>query len=185
MMNTDPAEDRSPAMLMIVGGFLTIVSAMLTWFEIEAVGDGSGDRSYKGTDLMDTLGMGLIVLGIVLMILGAMHATRRPTGRGLAILATVVAVIVLLTGAIGVAKPALALGSFGGDEVADDFGIADADQVVEALQEAEDVGFIKIKPGFGALAALAGGVLALLGGVFEIVRRRRGAKSPAPDETPK
>ena len=171
-------------MLMIVGGILSIVSALLVWFEVETVGDGSGDRSYKGTDLMETLGTGLIVLGIVLAIIGAMHAARRPKGRGLAILASVVALFVSLTGVLGVGRSTLALGNFGGDEVAGDFGIADTDELAEALQEAEDVGFIKIKPGLGPLVALAGGVLALLGGVFEIVRRRNRAKETAEEPSP-
>ena len=181
-MNANPAEDRSPAMLMLVGGILSIVSALLTWFEVETGGDGSGDRSYKGTDL-ETLAMGLIVLGVVLIVVGVMHATRRPTGRGLAILASVVAVFVLLTGVIGVAQPAIALGSFGADEVAADYGIADSDEVVDILQEAEDEDTINIKPALGPLTALAGGVLALLGGIFEIVRRR-GSKKQLSDESP-
>jgi hypothetical protein len=184
MDNSKGVDDRSPAGLMIIGGVLAIASAFLLWFEVETGGDGSGDRSYNGSDLMGTLGAGLIVLGIVLTIVGAMHWRKGVKGRGLAILATVVALFVLLTGVIGVAQPALALGSFGGDEVADDFGIADADEVVDALQEAEDVDTINIKPGLGPLAALAGGVLALLGGIFEIVRRRGAATHRASGEQP-
>jgi len=123
------------------------------------------------------------VLGIVLLLVGGMHWRKSVKGRGLAILAAIVAVFVLLTGAIGVAQPALALGSFGGDEVAADYGIADSDDVVDVLQEAEDEDTINIKPGLGPLAALAGGVLALLGGIFELVRRR-GATNRDPDEPP-
>ena len=182
MGNKNPAEDRSPAFLMVVGGLLALVSTFLMWFEVETGGDGSGDRSYTGSDFMKGLGAGLIVFGIVLLIIGYLYALKLPKGRGLAIITIVIAVFLTLTGILGVAQPALALGNFGGDEVADDFGIAEDDDVAEALQEAEDEDTINIKPGVGVLLTLGGGVLALLGGSFTLIRRRT-SPPPSPTDT--
>jgi hypothetical protein len=162
---------------MILGGALTLLSAFLTWFDIDAGGLSFGNRSYKATDLMSTLGSGLIVLSVVLLVVGAMHAWRAPRGRGLAIIAIVVGTFVALTGLIPIAQAAVALGNFGKEEVAADFGISDEEDVADILEGAEADEIIDVKPAVGAIIALGGGVLALLGGALALTRARSRARN--------
>lgn len=155
---------RVPPALVVLGGALSVLSAIPKWFSLTVTADASSARDYSGVDLetvawaVGAFGFALIVIGVAQHVFG-----ERARTRGVAIVAAFVAVIPILTGAISLFSPAAALGEFGEREVAADFEMPGGFDVDDVLQGGERSGELDVGPGPGAYGALLGGLIALAG----------------------
>ena len=164
----DQESNRPPAivpLLIIIGGILVIVSYALHWGRVAGTAAGSGHRDIKG-------GTVVLIAGIIGIVLGlALWAVRS---RGVRILLGIIAIIggllAVLVGATGFSK------SFIRDTVADQLGDENNVSHSEAeqqLKQDEEAGKIKTSTQPGIYAALAGGVLILIGGIGGLATGRK------------
>ncbi|HEY7876470.1 MAG TPA: hypothetical protein VIG64_15250, partial [Actinomycetota bacterium] len=100
-MQASNRSNNTPAALILAGGALATISAVLGWHDFVAPGRTD---TLKGTDL--TSGLGTVVFGVVLIVIGAVLFGRgRSGGRGGAITAIVLGAIVLFVGAYSAFSP--------------------------------------------------------------------------------
>lgn len=158
-MNHTESSTRAPlgGILAIVGGALLAVGSFLAWAEVGGGGTSVTAKGIDGSDGYLTLAAGLVALlvGIVMM-----WGTKR-----------VLAVLVILAGVVGggiglydalTAKDSVL--DAAAKELAPSFG-ASTEQVRAALDQAIDAGQISVSISIGLYAVIAGGILALVGGI--------------------
>jgi uncharacterized membrane protein (TIGR02234 family) len=168
-MNETQNTARAPiAMILgIVGGALMALGSFLAWAEVSGGGTTVTAKGVDGSDGYITLVAGLvaIVAGIVMA-----RGTKR-----------VLAVLVILAGIVGsgiglydavTAKDSVL--DAAAEELAPTFG-ASAEQVRTALDQAIDAGQLSVAISIGLYLVIAGGVVALVGGILGL----RGSGEPA------
>jgi len=146
------------AIVTIVGGVLLAVASFLPWAKVSGSGASVTAKGLDGSDGYITLAAGLIavVAGLVLL-----RATRR-------VLAVVAVLVGLVGGGIALYDALTAKDSVldaAAEELAPSFGVS-ADQVRAALDQAVDSGTLGVSIGVGLYIAIAGGLVAIAGGVL-------------------
>lgn len=153
--------------LALIGGALLAIGSFLAWAEVSGGGVSTSAAGIDGTDGWITLIAGLVAIAVSLV---ALRAGRRM----LAVLAIVAG---LVGGGVGVYDALTAEDSVldaAAEEIAPQFG-ASAEEVRVLLDEAIDAGQLSISISIGLYMVIAGGVLAIVGGVLQL----RGATAPA------
>jgi hypothetical protein len=181
-MQTTGRNQSTAGGLILGGGVVAAVSAMLSW--IDFTESGAPDRTFKGTDL--GAGTLALVLGIVLVILGAVLLARgaRTRGRGSSITAIVLAAFVLLGGAYTALSPEDSLVTFEASDVAEVNGVSES--IAKAfMEEGFASGSLTAEALIGPWVATTGGLLALIGGIIGVgasrsIREQQAAAAPAP-----
>ena len=171
------------AVLAIAGVALLAIGSFLAWAEVSGGGTSVSAKGIDGTDGYLTLGAGIVALlvGIVLL--------RQPK-RALAILAIAAG---LIGGGVALYDALTAKDSVldsAAEELAPTIG-ASAELVRVLLDEAIDAGQLSISLAIGIYVVIAGGVLALVGGLLALRSREEtrlmAAGAPLPPsvaETP-
>jgi hypothetical protein len=159
-MESTDGSSRTPVagILAIVGGALVALGSLLAWAEVSGGGRSVTARGVDGSDGYITLAAGIVALLVGI-------AMTRQAKRMLAVLAILaglvgggVALYDALTADDGVLDAAA-------EELAPSLG-ASAEQVRVALDEAIDAGQLSVTISLGLYVVIAGGVVALLGGIF-------------------
>jgi hypothetical protein len=162
-MQASSTSKSTPAALILAGGALATVSAVLGWHDFTAPGRSD---TLKGTDL--TSGLGTVLFGVVLIVIGAVMFGRKGSGgRGGPITAIVMSAIVLLVGGYSALAPEKAITSFEANDVADDLDISEA-EATAALEEGFESGQLEATALVGAWVAAVGGLLGLVGGIMGV-----------------
>lgn len=171
----------APGAFVSIGAVVTIASVFLQWFEVDTGPSPLGSPEYNASDFMVPLGLLLLIPAIALLVIGPLLFVRGTAGkgRGEAIAALVLALIVVVCAGVAVGRTASALAWFGSEQIKTDFGIDDDADVGAILREAEDRDTINVKPGSGAIAGFAAGALMLIGAALGVTRKR---SEPAPDD---
>lgn len=181
MEHTETAS-RAPlaGILAIVGGALLAIGSFLAWAEVSGGGTSVTAKGVDGSDGYITLAAGIIaiVLGIVL---------SRGTKRVLAVLVILAGIV---GGGIGLYDALTAKDSVldaAAEELAPSFGTT-AEQVRTVLDQAIDAGQLSVSISIGLYVVIAGGVVALVGGILGLrgsagepmVPARSAATAPQP-----
>ena len=153
---------RTPvgAIVAIAGGALLGVGSFLAWAEVSGGGTSVTANGVDGSDGYITLGAGIVavVVGVLLL---------RQARRALAILAILAG---LVGGGVAVYDALTAKDSVldsAAEELAPTIG-ASAEEVRELLDEAIDAGQLGISLAIGIYVVIAGGALALVGGILSL-----------------
>jgi hypothetical protein len=157
------------AVIAIVGGALLAVGSFLSWAEVSGGGVSVTAKGIDGSDGYLTLAAGTVV---ILVGLAGLRMGRRLLGV-IAILAG------LLGGGFGLYDALTAEDSVldaAAEEIAPQFGVS-ADEVRAILDEAIDAGQLDISISIGLIIVIAGGAIAVIGGVLML---GRGSAPAAP-----
>jgi hypothetical protein len=157
------------AVIAIVGGALLAVGSFLSWAEVSGGGVSVTAKGIDGSDGYLTLAAGAVV---ILVGLAGLRMGRRLLGV-IAILAG------LLGGGFGLYDALTAEDSVldaAAEEIAPQFGVS-ADEVRAILDEAIDAGQLDISISIGLIIVIAGGAIAVIGGVLML---GRGSAPAAP-----
>jgi hypothetical protein len=157
MSQTEQRGAPTAAIVAIVGGALLAVGSFLPWAEVSGSGASVTAKGLDGSDGYITLAAGLVavVTGIVMV-----RGTRR-----------VVALVAVLAGLVGgglalydalTAKDSVL--DAAAEQLAPAFGVS-ADQVRTVLDQAVDSGQLGVSISIGLYVAMAGGLVAIAGGV--------------------
>jgi hypothetical protein len=157
MSQTEQRGAPTAAIVAIVGGALLAVGSFLPWAEVSGSGASVTAKGLDGSDGYITLAAGLVavVTGIVMV-----RGTRR-----------VVALVAVLAGLVGgglalydalTAKDSVL--DAAAEQLAPQFGVS-ADQVRTVLDQAVDSGQLGVSISIGLYVAMAGGLVAIAGGV--------------------
>ena len=169
---------RAPigAILLLIGGALGTIGSFLTWAEVR-VGDVTA--SAKGVDGSD--GYITVLAGLVAIFAGVV-ALRTPK-RALAVIGIVAGAILIGVGIYDATTAEDNVLDSVAEELSPSFG--PVDQVREVLQQQADSGQLDISIAIGLYAVIAGGALALVGGVLEVAgKREEPAAAPMPGTGP-
>jgi hypothetical protein len=147
------------AILASIGGALLAVGSFLAWAEVSGGGTSVTAKGVDGSDGYITLAAGAVALlvGIAMM--------TRQARRMLAVLVVLAGIV---GGGIGLYDALTAKDSVldaAAEELATSFG-ASAEQVRVALDQAIDAGQLNVSISIGLYVVIAGGVVALIGGIF-------------------
>ena len=180
-MNHTESSARAPlgGILAIVGGALLAIGSFLAWAAVSGGGTSVTAKGIDGSDGYITLAAGLValVVGIVMM---------RGTRRALAILAILAGVV---GGGIGLYDAVTAKDSVldaAAEELAPSFG-ASTEQVRAALDQAIDAGQLSVSISIGLYVVIAGGIVAVVGGIAGLrgsVSEPAGAADPSAPPPP-
>ena len=162
----------------IVGGALLAIGSFLPWAEVSGSGASVTAKGLDGSDGFITLAAGLVavVTGLVML---------RATRRAVAVVAVVAG---LIGGVLGVYDAVTAKDSVldaAAEELAPTFGVS-VDEVRAALDQAIDAGQLGVSISIGLYVVMAGGLVAIAGGVLGLREPAgEGAESmPAADTAP-
>ena len=158
-MDHTEGSTRAPvgAILAMVGGVLLAVGSFLAWAEVSGGGTSVTAKGVDGSDGYITLAAGAVALLVGI----AMTRQARRTLAVLVILAGIVG------GGIGLYDALTAKDSVldaAAEELAPTFG-ASAEEVRAALDQAIDAGQLSVSISIGLYVVIAGGVVALIGGI--------------------
>jgi hypothetical protein len=172
-MDQTEGSTRAPvgAVLAIVGGALMAIGSFLAWAEVSGGGTSVTAKGVDGSDGYITL-----VAGAVALLLGI--AMTRQARRMLAVLVILAGIV---GGGIGLYDALTAKDSVldaAAEELAPTFG-ASAEEVRAALDQAIDAGQLSVSISIGLYVVIAGGVVALIGGIMGI-RGSAGEPAAAP-----
>lgn len=159
MDSTDsPSRTSLAGILAIVGGALVAVGSFLAWAEVSGGGTSVSAKGVDGSDGYITLAAGIVALLVGI----AMTRQAKRTFAVLVILAGLVGGGVALYDALTAKDSVLDAAA---EELAPSFG-ASAEQVRAALDEAIDAGQLSVTISIGLYVVIAGGVIALVGGIL-------------------
>jgi hypothetical protein len=158
---------RAPigAILLLIGGALAAIGSFLTWADVR-VGDVSA--SAKGVDGSD--GYITLVLGVVAILAGIV-ALRAPK-RAIAVVGIIAGVVIMGVGIYDATTAEDSVLDSVAEDVAPSLG-APVDQVRNVLQQQADSGQLNVSLQVGLYAVIAGGALALVGGVIAAATAKR------------
>jgi hypothetical protein len=158
---------RAPigAILLLIGGALAATGSFLTWADVR-VGDVSA--SAKGVDGSD--GYITLVLGVVAILAGFV-ALRAPK-RAIAVVGIIAGVVIMGVGIYDATTAEDSVLDSVAEDVAPSLG-APVDQVRNVLQQQADSGQLDVSLQIGLYAVIAGGALALVGGVIAAATAKR------------
>lgn len=169
MSQTERRGAPTAAIVAIVGGALLAVGSFLPWAEVSGSGASVTAKGLDGSDGYITLAAGLVAVVVGLVML---RGTKQA-----------VAVLVILAGLVGgglavydavTAKDSVL--DAAAEDLAPSFGVS-ADQVRAALDQAIDAGQLGVSISIGLYVVMAGGLVAIVGGVLGL---RRTASEPMP-----
>jgi hypothetical protein len=151
---------RAPvgAILAMVGGVLLAVGSFLAWAEVSGGGTSVTAKGVDGSDGYITLAAGAVALLVGI-------AMTRQARRMLAVLVILAGIV---GGGIGLYDALTAKDSVldaAAEELAPTFG-ASAEEVRAALDQAIDAGQLSVSISIGLYVVIAGGVVALIGGIL-------------------
>jgi hypothetical protein len=167
MSQTEPRAAPTAGIVAIVGGALLAVGSFLPWAEVSGSDASVTAKGLDGSDGYITLAAGLVAVVTGLLVV-------RGTRRAVAVVAVLVGLIgggLALYDALTVKDSVLDAAA---EEVAPSFGVS-ADQVRAVLDQAIDAGQLGVSIGIGLYVALAGGLIAIVGGVLGL--RQSAAQS--------
>jgi hypothetical protein len=169
-MDDTEGSTRAPvgAILAMVGGVLLAVGSFLAWAEVSGGGTSVTAKGIDGSDGYITLAAGAVALLVGI-------AMTRQARRMLAVLVILAGIV---GGGIGLYDALTAKDSVldaAAEELAPTFG-ASAEEVRAALDQAIDAGQLSVSISIGLYVVIAGGVVALIGGIFGL---RGSAAEPA------
>lgn len=144
--------------LAIVGGALVAVGSFLAWAEVSGGGTSVSAKGVDGSDGYITLAAGIVALLVGI----AMTRQAKRAFAVLVILAGLVGGGVALYDAVTAKDSVLDTAA---EDLAPSFG-ASAEQVRAALDEAIDAGQLSVTISIGLYVVIAGGVIALVGGIL-------------------
>jgi len=158
-MDHTEGSTRAPvgAILAMVGGVLLAVGSFLAWAEVSGGGTSVTAKGVDGSDGYITLAAGAVALLVGI-------AMTRQARRMLAVLVILAGIV---GGGIGLYDALTAKDSVldaAAEELAPTFG-ASAEQVRLALDQAIDAGQLSVSISIGLYVVIAGGVVALIGGI--------------------
>ena len=173
---------RAPigAVLLLIGGALGAIGSFLTWADVR-VADVSA--SAKGVDGSD--GYITIVAGLIAIVAGI--AALRAPKRAIAVLGIVAGLVLMGVGIYDAATAEDNVLDSVAEEIAPTLGTP-VEQVRDILQQQADSGQLDISIAIGLYAVIAGGALALIGGVIAAVAPKRAevaSPMPATDGPPR
>jgi len=159
-MDHTEGSTRAPvgAILAIVGGALLAVGSFLAWAEVSGGGTSVTAKGVDGSDGYITLAAGAVALLVGI-------AMTRQARRMLAVLVILAGIV---GGGIGLYDALTAKDSVldaAAEELAPTFG-ASAEEVRVALDQAIDAGQLSVSISIGLYVVIAGGVVALIGGIL-------------------
>ena len=159
-MDHTEGSTRAPvgAILAIVGGALLAVGSFLAWAEVSGGGTSVTAKGVDGSDGYITLAAGAVALLVGI-------AMTRQARRMLAVLVILAGIV---GGGIGLYDALTAKDSVldaAAEELAPTFG-ASAERVRVALDQAIDAGQLSVSISIGLYVVIAGGVVALIGGIL-------------------
>jgi Tryptophan-associated transmembrane protein (Trp_oprn_chp) len=162
------------AFVTMAGGILMVLGALLTFVRVTTTIPGVPAESFTGLETDD--GKILLAVGIIVALFGvAILLTRGVVPKVMGVLAALAGALVVLRGIVLLTQ----FDEEGLREVAEAAAAetgATADQI---LQLFEQFG-VTLHPGIGLYIALAGGVIAVIGGVWAIITRTAPAPPPPP-----
>ena len=169
-MDHTEGSTRAPvgAILAMVGGVLLAVGSFLAWAEVSGGGTSVTAKGVDGSDGYITLAAGAVALLVGI-------AMTRQARRMLAVLVILAGIV---GGGIGLYDALTAKDSVldaAAEELAPTFG-ASAEEVRAALDQAIDAGQLSVSISIGLYVVIAGGVVALIGGILGL---RGSAAEPA------
>lgn len=153
--------------LAIVGGALLAIGSFLAWVTLSGGGLSETASGIDGSDGYITL-----VAGVVAIATGG--AAMRAGRRALAVLAIVAG---LVGGGVGL-YDALSVRDQIADEIASQQGIP-ADQARAAIDALIDSGQLDLSMGIGLYVVIAGGAIAIVGGVLQMAGGSKESSMPA------
>jgi hypothetical protein len=181
MRQTEPRAAPTAGIVAIVGGALLAVGSLLPWAEVSGSGESVTAKGLDGSDGYITLAAGVVavVTGLVML---------RGTRRAVAVVAVLVG---LVGGGLALYDALTAKDSVldaAAEELAPSFGVS-ADQVRAALDQAIDEGQLGVSISIGLYVAMAGGLIAIVGGVLGLresagVTPAATAPPPSPPDAP-
>jgi hypothetical protein len=154
-------------LLTIVGGAIAVIGSFLTWFSLSGLLEGSA----KGIDASD--GWITFTAGLIAAAAG-LAALARGGRRALGVLAILGG---LAAGGVGVLD-ATTIRDQLADEISEQTG-ASADDVRVQIDQAVDAGQLEVTIGIGLYLVIAGGAVALVGGLMQVARGPGAAGAPA------
>lgn len=169
MSQTERRGAPTAAIVAIVGGALLAVGSFLPWAEVSGSGASVTAKGLDGSDGYITLAAGLVAVVVGLVML-------RATRRAVAVLAILAG---LVGGGLAVYDAVTAKDSVldaAAEDLAPSFGVS-ADQVRAALDQAIDAGQLGVSISIGLYVVMAGGLVAIVGGVLGL---RQTESEPAP-----
>jgi hypothetical protein len=173
MSQTERRGAPTAAIVAIVGGALLAVGSFLPWAEVSGSGASVTAKGLDGSDGYITLAAGLVAIVVGLVML-------RATRRAVAVLAILAG---LVGGGLAVYDAVTAKDSVldaAAEDLAPSFGVS-ADQVRAALDQAIDAGQLGVSVSIGLYVVMAGGLVAIVGGVLGL---RRTPSEPAGEPAP-
>ena len=174
-MDHTEGSTRAPvgAILAMVGGVLLAVGSFLAWAEVSGGGTSVTAKGVDGSDGYITLAAGAVALLVGI-------AMTRQARRMLAVLVILAGIV---GGGIGLYDALTAKDSVldaAAEELAPTFG-ASAEEVRAALDQAIDAGQLSVSISIGLYVVIAGGVVALIGGIVGL--RGSAAEAAATNRT--
>jgi hypothetical protein len=158
------ATRRAPlgAVIAILGGVLLVVGSFLSWAEVTGGGVSVTAKGTDGSDGWLTLAAGVVAILVGLV---GLRMGRRMLG--------VIAIVAgLLGGGFGLYDALTAEDSVldaAAEEIAPQFGVS-TDEVRAILDDAIDAGQLDISIAIGLIIVIAGGAIAVIGGVLMLSR---------------
>ena len=165
------ASVRPGVMLALVGGLLAAVGSPLPWLKasVNAAALGGGGLQSKTANGFDGDGWITLVAGLIVVVVAGAMWMRKSSGKGLSALVMLGG---LVAGGTGLYDMLTAKSTFIDELVKEGAGSGlPADQLRALIDSWFDKGIIKISPEFGIFVVIAGGVLALLGGLILVVSK--------------
>lgn len=168
MSQAERAAPSTAGIAAIVGGVVLAIASFLPWAEVSGQGASVTAKGIDGSDGYLTLGAGIVavLVGVVIMMRGGKRILAV-----IAILAGIVGGGIALYDALTAKDSVLDAAA---EELAPSFGVP-TDQVRAALDQAVDAGQIGVSVSWGLYAAVAGGLVVLVGGVLGL---REAAAEP-------
>ncbi len=175
MSTSERGAVRPGVMLALVGGLLAAVGSPLPWLKasVNAAALGSGGLQSKTANGFDGDGWITLVAGLIVLAVAGVLWMQKGSGKGLSALVTLGG---LVAGGTGLYDMLTAKSTFVDELVskASESGVA-ADQARALINSWFDKGIIKISPEFGIFVVVAGGVLALVGGLMLLAAKAEPA----------
>lgn len=173
------ASVRPGVMLALIGGLLAAIGSPLPWLKatFNAAALGGGGFQSKTANGFDGDGWITLVAGLIVLFVGIAMWSMKRSGKGLSVLVALGGLVAggtalydMLTAKTTIINEAASQAAGAGVSV---------DQVKALLNQAFDQGVIKISPGIGIFVVIAGGAIALVGGLLLLASRGAPAVATA------
>ncbi len=170
------ASVRPGVMLALVGGLLAAVGSPLPWLKasVNAAALGGGGLQSKTANGFDGDGWITLVAGLIVVAVAGVMWMRKGSGRSLSALVMLGGLVAGGTGLYDMLTAKSTIVDELVSKAAPGSGLP-VDQVRALINSWFDKGIIKISPEFGIFVVIAGGVLALIGGLMLLATKAEPA----------